>query len=47
VARKRAAIGCFASQLESRGPGTGPVLTPETVAHFVRDHEVLLRAAGR
>ena len=47
VARKRAAIGCFASQLESRGPGTGPVLTPQTVAHFVRDYEVLLRAAGR
>ena len=47
VTRKRAAIGCFASQLEPRGSGTGPVLTPETVAHFVRDHEVLLRAEGR
>jgi LmbE family N-acetylglucosaminyl deacetylase len=45
--RKRAAIRCFASQLETRGPGTGPVLTPGTVAHFTRDHEVLLRAAGR
>jgi LmbE family N-acetylglucosaminyl deacetylase len=47
AARKRAAIRCFASQLEPRGPGTGPVLTPGTVAHFTRDHEVLLRAAGR
>jgi LmbE family N-acetylglucosaminyl deacetylase len=47
AARKRAAICCFASQLEPRGPGTGPVLTPDTVAHFSRDHEVLLRAAGR
>jgi LmbE family N-acetylglucosaminyl deacetylase len=44
VARKRAAISCFASQLEPRGSGAGPVLTPETVAHFVRDYEVLLRA---
>ena len=45
--RKRAAIRCFASQLEPRGSGAGPVLTPDTVAHFTRDHEVLLRAAGR
>ena len=45
--RKRAAIRCFASQLEPRGAGAGPVLTPDTVAHFTRDHEVLLRAAGR
>ena len=47
AARKRAAIGCFASQLEPRGPGAGPVLAPGTVAHFTRDHEVLLRAAAR
>jgi len=47
AARKRAAIRCFASQLEPRGPGAAPVLTPDTVAHFTRDHEVLLRAAGR
>ena len=47
AARKRAAIRCFASQLEPRGSGTGPVLPPGTVAHFTRDHEVLLRAAGR
>ena len=45
--RKRAAIRCFASQLETRGAGSGaqrePVLTAATVAHFTRDHEVLLR----
>jgi LmbE family N-acetylglucosaminyl deacetylase len=44
MARKSAAIRCFTSQLEPRGPGTSPVLTPKTVAHFVREHEVLLRA---
>ena len=43
AARKRAAIRCFTSQLEPRGSGAGPVLTPATVAHFTRDHEVLLR----
>ncbi len=47
AARKRAAIRCFASQLECRGSGAGPVLTPGTVAHFTRDHEVLLRTASR
>jgi LmbE family N-acetylglucosaminyl deacetylase len=47
AARKRAAIRCFASQLEPRGSGAGPVLTPGTVAHFTRDHEVLLPAASR
>jgi LmbE family N-acetylglucosaminyl deacetylase len=39
--RKAAAIGCFASQLEPRGPGTGPVLAPGFVSHFTRDYEVL------
>lgn len=34
--RKRAAIGCFTSQL-------GTILPPETVAHFTRDQEVLFR----
>ncbi len=43
VARKRAAVGCFASQLEDRGAGLGPVLAPGTVAHFRRDVEVLFR----
>jgi LmbE family N-acetylglucosaminyl deacetylase len=43
VAAKRGAIGCFASQLEARGPGLGPVLPPAMVAHFTRAAEVLLR----
>ncbi len=40
AARKRAAIGCFTSQLEQRG-GRAPVLPPGTVAHFTRAVEVL------
>jgi LmbE family N-acetylglucosaminyl deacetylase len=40
--RKRAAINCFASQLEDRGHGLGPVLAPGDVAHFTRSMEVLL-----
>jgi LmbE family N-acetylglucosaminyl deacetylase len=43
VARKRAAIGCFASQTQDRGHGLGPVLTPAMLAHFTRSMEVLLR----
>ncbi|MEU4409058.1 PIG-L family deacetylase [Streptosporangium sp. NPDC023963] len=43
LARKRAAIGCFASQLEPRGAGLEAVLPPGVVAHFTRDHEVLFR----
>jgi LmbE family N-acetylglucosaminyl deacetylase len=43
AARKQAAIRCFTSQLEPRAGGRGPVLTPGTVAHFTRDHEVLFR----
>jgi LmbE family N-acetylglucosaminyl deacetylase len=39
--RKAAAIGCFTSQLEPRGPGAGPVLAPGFVSHFTRDYEVL------
>ncbi|WP_018658109.1 PIG-L deacetylase family protein [Actinomadura flavalba] len=35
-ARKRSAIGCFASQL-------GTILPPATVEHFTRDAEVLIR----
>ncbi len=41
AARKRAAIGCFASQLEPRPGGRGPVLAPAFVAHFTRRDEVL------
>jgi LmbE family N-acetylglucosaminyl deacetylase len=40
---KRRAIGCFASQLEDRPAGAGPVLAPGTVAHFTRAQEVFLR----
>ena len=41
--RKRTAIRCFASQMQDRGHGLGPVLNPEMVAHFTRPVEVLLR----
>ena len=40
VARKQAAIGCFASQLEPRA-AAGPVLSADFVTHFTRDFEVL------
>jgi len=43
VMRKRAAIGCFASQLEDRGGGLGPVLPPGMTAHFTRAVEVLFQ----
>jgi len=43
MARKRAAIGCFASQTQDRGHGLGPVLPPGVIAHFTRAMEVLLR----
>ena len=43
AAAKRAAIGCFPSQLEARTPGGGPVLRPGIVAHFTRPQEVLFR----
>jgi len=39
--RKRAAIGCFTSQLETRADELGPVLAPDFVAHFTRDFELL------
>jgi LmbE family N-acetylglucosaminyl deacetylase len=40
AAAKAAAIRCFGSQLEWRGPDTGPVLPEGVVAHFLRDQEV-------
>jgi LmbE family N-acetylglucosaminyl deacetylase len=43
TARKRAAIGCFASQTQSRSPELGPVLSPGMLAHFTRTTEVLIR----
>jgi LmbE family N-acetylglucosaminyl deacetylase len=42
ISRKRAAITCFASQLEDRGHGLGPVLSRGDIAHFTRPMEVLL-----
>jgi LmbE family N-acetylglucosaminyl deacetylase len=42
AARKRSAIGAFASQLTDR-EDDGPVLPPGIVAHFTREQEVLLR----
>jgi LmbE family N-acetylglucosaminyl deacetylase len=44
--RKQAAIGCFASQLEDRGQGAGPVLTQDFAAHFGRGYEVLFPAVA-
>jgi LmbE family N-acetylglucosaminyl deacetylase len=42
--RKAAAVACFASQLRPLGPAPedGPVLPPQVLAHFARDHEVVL-----
>jgi len=45
--RKRAAIGCFASQLENRADDLRPVLAPKFVAHFTREFELLFRGRGR
>ena len=41
IEHKRAAIGCFASQLENRAGELGPVLAPDFVAHFTRAFELL------
>jgi len=43
AAAKIAAISCFSSQTEDRGPGLGPVLSPGMIAHFTRQAEVLIR----
>jgi LmbE family N-acetylglucosaminyl deacetylase len=43
ASRKRAAIRCFASQVQDRGHGLGPVLSPGMIAHFTRPVEVLFR----
>jgi LmbE family N-acetylglucosaminyl deacetylase len=42
AAGKRAAIHCFASQLEDREPAGQPVLSQGVLAHFARAQEVLL-----
>ncbi len=43
--RKAAAVACFVSQVQPLGPAPvdGPVLPPQVLAHFARDHEVVLR----
>ena len=43
AAKKKAAIGAFASQLTGREGAAGPVLPPGIVTHFTRPLEVLLR----
>jgi hypothetical protein len=40
--RKQVAIDCFASQLRPRGTQRPAVLSPEVIAHFIRDQEVLI-----
>ena len=42
---KADAVACFRSQVAPVGPRPedGPVLPPGVLAHFARDHEVLLR----
>jgi LmbE family N-acetylglucosaminyl deacetylase len=41
AARKRAAAACFASQLEPRPGGAGPVLSADFVSCFLRGYELL------
>ncbi|MEW2168137.1 PIG-L family deacetylase [Streptomyces sp. NPDC007084] len=43
VARKRAALARFTSQLEPRGPGVAPVLPPQEIAHHTRAFETVIR----
>jgi LmbE family N-acetylglucosaminyl deacetylase len=44
---KQAALACFTSQLEIRGPGLPPILAAGFLAHFARDYEVLFPAEAR
>ncbi|MFF2385639.1 PIG-L deacetylase family protein [Streptomyces sp. NPDC058108] len=43
AARKKAAVARFTSQLESRGPGIGPVLPTAEIAHHTRAFETVIR----
>lgn len=45
LVRKRAALDCFESQVRPLGddPADAAILPPEEIAHFLRDHEVVLR----
>ncbi len=41
--RKKAALACFTSQLEVRGPEQAPVLPPQELAHHTRAFETVMR----
>lgn len=43
VARKKAALARFTSQLEGRGSGVGPVLPAQEIAHHTRAFETVIR----
>ncbi|MFJ4715543.1 PIG-L deacetylase family protein [Streptomyces sp. NPDC088785] len=43
LARKRAALTRFTSQLEPRGTGSAPVLPPQEIAHHTRTFETVMR----
>ena len=45
AAAKRAALGCFTSQLELLPDGRGPVLPRDFVERFAGRHEVILTSA--
>ncbi|MEU6847745.1 PIG-L deacetylase family protein [Streptomyces sp. NPDC046716] len=40
--RKKAALNCFTSQLQPRGPQTGPVLPEQEIAHHTRALETVI-----
>ena len=44
AARKAAAVGCFRTQVAAIGPAPGDadVLPDRVLAHFHRDHEIVL-----
>ncbi|MFF7341931.1 PIG-L deacetylase family protein [Streptomyces sp. NPDC008163] len=43
LTRKRAALACFTSQLEPRGPEQDAVLPPQELAHHTRTYETVMR----
>ncbi|MEU6122044.1 PIG-L family deacetylase [Streptomyces sp. NPDC047123] len=43
LARKKAALACFTSQLEPRGEDRAPVLPPHEIAHHTRMFETVMR----
>ncbi|MET0135592.1 MAG: bifunctional PIG-L family deacetylase/class I SAM-dependent methyltransferase [Kibdelosporangium sp.] len=46
-ARKSAGVNAFVSQLEPGPDGSDPILPPDVLEHFDRDHEVLFREPRR